>query len=184
MDCCSWALCEALLLIDHVWSQERSKETRGRWRPGTAWVKSLGFSFDGFWVPDPEMAHHSWSFRRTYYFIYFTICSYHFHHWNILKLHPFRVRNFIHTPSRGVQNVIQFLNPSSVCWYSALGWETLRSTEIVWRSSRRALWWWQFGREWHCYVTALNPVKMGIDWLTPKTRAMLSREQDEINEWI
>jgi hypothetical protein len=101
VDCCSWALCEALLLIDHVWSQERSKETRGRWRPGTAWVKSLGFSFDGFWVPDPEMAHHSWSFRHTYYFIYFTICSYHFHHWNILKLHPFRVRNFIHYPKPG-----------------------------------------------------------------------------------
>ena len=74
--------------------------------------------------------------------------------------------------------------PSSVCWYSALGWETLRSTEIVWRSSRRALWWWQFGREWHCYVTALNPVKMGIDWLTPKTVGPCFPENRMIFFWV
>lgn len=166
--------CYLLTTFDLRKGRRRREDAGGQEQPGSShWVLVLM----GFGYPTQKwliIADHFdtliISFISQYVHIISTIETY----WNSIRF-VWEISSI--TPSRGVQNVIQFLNPSSVCWYSALGWETLRSTEIVWRSSRRALWWWQFGREWHCYVTALNPVKMGIDSLTTKTRAMLSRVQ-------
>lgn len=76
--------------------------------------------------------------------------------------------------------IAQLKPPSSVCWYSALGWETLRSTFFCLKVIQKGLMVMAIWQRMALLWDSVEPGENG-DWLidTENCRAMLSREQDD-----